>query len=242
MKKQNKILLSVTAVIVIVVVVLKAAGFFSSSEESISSALGYEMSAFDGVSPPSVAIDIFNSLEVIDKYDDKCKDHYDRTAFPEKWNLRSDELRRESLTDSKDDESGSSVVSGEWNLVYKQGTTTDPGAIHIEHGLPLLNIFCRAYSANGGKYFEGDPPEWHEEIANDSVLVFVVDGRSNESRGGASWGESPSRKNPDGWFPNNADVHCPWLALQGDMLKKYGLVVTKQERDKAVKVLEGCIS
>ena len=242
MKKQNKILLLVTAAILIVVVALKATGFFSSSEESISSALGYEMSAFDGVSPPSVAIEIFNSLEVIDKYDAACKDDFDRGYFKEKWNLRSDELRRESITDSKDDESGSSVVSGEWNLVYEKGTTTDPDVIQIEHGLPLFNIFCRAYSANGGNYFEGDPPEWHEEIANDSVLVFVVNARSNESRGGASWGKSPSYKNPNGWKPNNADVYCPWLALQGDMLKKYGLAVTEQEREIAVKALEDCIS
>ena len=256
MKKQNKILLSVTAVIVIVVFVLKVAGSFSSSEESTSSALGYEMSAFDGVSPPSVAIDIFNSLDTI-VYDFKCTDHYERKSFKH-WsstdasdgepagtslNTRHNELQRESLIAVEYNAERSDVVEGTWDLVYKQGTTNSPSDLDSEHGLPLANIFCREYSANGGNPEVRDA-EWREAIANDPVLVFSADKYQNRKRGAASWGPSPYNfeEFPDGWFPNNADVHCPWLALQGEMLKKYGLGVTEQERDKAVEVLEGCIS
>ncbi|HJM98600.1 MAG TPA: hypothetical protein QF776_10585 [Acidimicrobiales bacterium] len=203
------------------------------------------MKAFIGVDSAATALVKLEGLAVVE-YDDSCTGSYDRDEWPH-WssvgpedgepagkslNTRHNELRKESLTDVTYSDSNRSVAGGLWNLVYVEGTTTNPSDLDAEHVLPLANMHVRACSA-GIVFTESE----REVLANDPDLVFVADDGANQSRGAKSWASSPYGS---GWFPPNASVHCDWLQIQIQLLDKYTLPVTGEEVSVARTKLTSC--
>ena len=203
------------------------------------------MKAFIGVDSAATALVKLEGLAVVE-YDDSCTGSYDRDEWPH-WssvgpedgepagkslNTRHNELRKESLTDVTYSDSNRSVAGGLWNLVYVEGTTTNPSDLDAEHVLPLDNMHVRACSA-GIVFTESE----REVLANDPDLVFVADDGANQSRGAKSWASSPYGS---GWFPPNASVHCDWLQIQIQLLDKYTLPVTGEEVSVARTKLTSC--
>ena len=206
---------------------------------------GSRMKAFTDVDSAATALVKIGSLAVVE-YDNSCTGSYDRDEWkhwssvgPEdgeppgtNLNTRHNELRKESLTAVTYSDSNRSVISGLWDLVYVEGTTTEPSDLDAEHVLPLANVHVRACSA-GIVLTESEK----KVIANDPVLVFVTDDGANQSRGAKSWAASPYG---DGWFPPNANVHCDWLQIQIQLLNKYSLPVSAEEKSVAKTKLENC--
>ena len=203
------------------------------------------LKAFAGVDSASTAIAKLESLTVVE-YDYSCTDTYDRDEWkhwssvgPEdgeppgtNLNTRHNELRKESLTAVTYSDSNRSVISGLWDLVYVEGTTTEPSDLDAEHVLPLANMHVRACSA-GIVLTESEK----KVLANDPVLVFVTDDGANQSRGARSWATSPYG---DGWFPPNANIHCDWLQIQIQLLDRYSLPVSAEEVSVATSRLSNC--
>ena len=208
----------------------------------------YEFVAFANTIEPADALVLMEGMPSFE-YDYNCTDHYEREDWKH-WstaskftndvapnsssiNTRHNELYRESLIDITLSDSRRSVVAGEWQLVYTEGTTTNPQDLDAEHVVPLGNANCIMYSM--GLNFDSDT---REQLANDVDLVFMAEKGENRARGAASWADSPYG---DGWFPSNPASHCGWISLQLQMRDKYGLGVTPDERSIATGVLEGCV-
>ena len=203
------------------------------------------LKAFAGVDSASTALSKLESLTVVE-YDYSCTDTYDRDEWkhwssvgPEdgeppgtNLNTRHNELRKESLTAVTYSDSNRSVINGLWDLVYVEGTTTEPSDLDAEHVLPLANMHVRACSA-GIVLTESEK----KVLANDPVLVFVTDDGANQSRGARSWATSPYG---DGWFPPNTSIHCDWLQIQIQLLDKYSLPVSAEEVSVATTRLSNC--
>ncbi len=206
---------------------------------------GSRMKAFTDVDSAATALVKIGSLAVVE-YDNSCTGSYDRDEWkhwssvgPEdgeppgmNLNTRHNELRKESLTAVTYSDSNRSVISGLWDLVYVEGTTTEPSDLDAEHVLPLANVHVRACSA-GIVLTESEK----KVIANDPVLVFVTDDGANQSRGAKSWAASPYG---DGWFPPNTSIHCDWLQIQIQLLDKYSLPVSAEEVSVATTKLLNC--
>ncbi|MED5445335.1 MAG: hypothetical protein VYC74_01800, partial [Actinomycetota bacterium] len=203
------------------------------------------LKAFAGVDSASTALSKLESLTVVE-YDYSCTDTYDRDEWKH-WssvgpddgeppgtnlNTRHNELRKESLTAVTYSDSNRSVINGLWDLVYVEGTTTEPSDLDAEHVLPLANMHVRACSA-GIVLTESEK----KVLANDPVLVFVTDDGANQSRGARSWATSPYG---DGWFPPNTSIHCDWLQIQIQLLDKYSLPVSAEEVSVATTRLSNC--
>ena len=203
------------------------------------------LKAFAGVDSASTALSKLESLTVVE-YDYSCTDTYDRDEWKH-WssvgpddgeppgtnlNTRHNELRKESLTAVTYSDSNRSVINGLWDLVYVEGTTTEPSDLDAEHVLPLATMHVRACSA-GIVLTESEK----KVLANDPVLVFVTDDGANQSRGARSWATSPYG---DGWFPPNTSIHCDWLQIQIQLLDKYSLPVSAEEVSVATTRLSNC--
>ena len=220
-----------------------------SSNEGATFTGSYDFVAFNDTITPDVALTVMESMPSFE-YNYDCVNHYEREEWKH-WstaskftddvapgsssiNTRHNELYRESLVPVELSSSNRSVVSGEWQLVYTEGTTTNPQDLDAEHVVPLGNANCIMYSM--GLNFDEDT---REQLANDINLVFMAEKGENRARGAATWVDSPYG---DAWFPSNAASHCGWISLQIQVRDEYGLGITDEERSVATGVLEGCLN
>lgn len=104
-----------------------------------------------------------------------------------------------------------SIVSGKWTDPYTGQVITDPGALDIDHMIPL------SYAANhGGQAWD---KKKKEKYANDMSFknhLLAVSASANRSK---------SDQGPASWKPSNAAYHCDYAVNWITVSKNYGLTV-----------------
>ncbi|WP_349898378.1 HNH endonuclease family protein [Parafrigoribacterium soli] len=105
---------------------------------------------------------------------------------------------------------------------FVRGNTTSQ-AVQIDHVVALANAW-----QTGAQQLS---QQQREELANDPVNLFAVDGRSNSQKGA---GDTAT------WLPSAKSFRCTYVAHQISVKAKYGLWVTSAEHDAMSRILSGC--
>jgi hypothetical protein len=114
-----------------------------------------------------------------------------------------------------------SPYTGE-TINFVRGNTTSQ-AVQIDHVVALANAW-----QTGAQQLS---QQQREELANDPVNLFAVDGRSNSQKGA---GDTAT------WLPSAKSFRCTYVAHQVSVKAKYGLWVTSSEHDAMSRILGGC--
>lgn len=118
---------------------------------------------------------------------------------------------------------GCRVLAGEWVSPYDGLVTTDPGAIQIDHLVPLENAFV----SGGWRWDVGR----RRLFANDQAELVATSASSNQSKGS---------KTPDEWRPRATSVWCAYALTWVRVKVTYDLTATTAERDALGRMLETC--
>ena len=177
-----------------------------------------------------LAIEVLELLEVKGR---APKTGYARTEFYDGWplvdgcSLRQKILKREFGESATLD--GCNVVAGEFDEPYtgEHMVFTDKTQIakrlQIDHVVALSDAWQK-----GAQYLDASV---RYEIATDPLNLLAVDGPANEKK---SDGDAAT------WLPANKKFRCQYVARQVSVKYKYGLWVTKAEKEAISQVLKNC--
>ena len=177
-----------------------------------------------------LAIEVLELLEVKGR---APKTGYARTEFYDGWplvdgcSLRQKILKREFGESATLD--GCNVVAGEFDEPYtgEHMVFTDKAQIakrlQIDHVVALSDAWQK-----GAQYLDASV---RYEIATDPLNLLAVDGPANEKK---SDGDAAT------WLPANKKFRCQYVARQVSVKYKYGLWVTKAEKEAISQVLKNC--
>lgn len=105
---------------------------------------------------------------------------------------------------------------------FTRGATTS-SAVQIDHVVALGDAWV-----TGARGLSSDT---REALANDPANLLAVDGPTNAAKGDSDASQ---------WLPPNGAFHCAYVTTQVEVKKKYGLWVTRPERDAIATVLQDC--
>lgn len=189
-----------------------------------------ESVAVPEVGEGKLAIEVLELLEVKGR---APKTGYARTEFYDGWplvdgcSLRQKILKREFGESATLD--GCNVVAGEFDEPYtgEHMVFTDKAQIakslQIDHVVALSDAWQK-----GAQYLDASV---RYEIATDPLNLLAVDGPANEKK---SDGDAAT------WLPANKKFRCQYVARQVSVKYKYGLWVTKAEKEAISQVLKNC--
>ncbi|MDB6425929.1 HNH endonuclease family protein [Curtobacterium sp. 20TX0008] len=161
---------------------------------------------------------------------------YRRIAFGPTWqdvdgngcSTRNDILARD-LTDVQRAPDGCTVLSGVLNdpytgkrIDFRRGVDTS-AAVQIDHRVPL------ALAWRSGAWAWTD--RQRAAFANDPANLVAVDGPTNTAKSDSGPGE---------WTPPNAAYRCAYDRAYINLLKRYRLTVSADDRAALRRGLEGC--
>ncbi|MEZ5144564.1 MAG: excalibur calcium-binding domain-containing protein [Acidimicrobiales bacterium] len=115
------------------------------------------------------------------------------------------------------------VVAGDWVSDYDGFVTADPGALDVDHVVPLEDAY-----ASGGWAWSTDQ---RTRYANDQADLWVVSATSNRSKGARS---------PDQWRPPNQAIWCTYAQRWAQIKIRWQLTVTTSERGALGQMLDTC--
>ncbi|WP_420882660.1 HNH endonuclease family protein [Streptomyces noursei] len=163
------------------------------------------------------------------------KDGYARDRFGSAWadtdgngcGTRDDILKRDLRGTAYRDAKSCVVVSGNLpkdpytgkSLRYQRGRST----VDIDHVVALSDAW-----QTGARQW---PARKRVALANDPLNLIAVEASANRSK---SDGDAAD------WLPPYAGYRCTYVARQVAVKKKYGLWVTRAEKDAMAKVLNSC--
>ena len=160
------------------------------------------------------------------------KTGYSREQFYDGWpdvdgcSLRQRILKRELGDSAKLD--GCNVISGEFDEPYT-GThmilndKDEISKLQIDHVVALSDAWQK-----GAQYLDYDT---RYKIATDPLNLLAVDGPANVQK---SDGDAAT------WLPKNKRYRCQYVARQVSVKYKYGLWVTKAEKEAILRILGNC--
>ena len=177
-----------------------------------------------------LAVDILEKLEVKGR---APKTGYKRDEFYSEWpmvdgcNLRQRIIKREFGDTAVLDDCN--VMAGEYDEPYtgehKVFTTREEisNGVQIDHVVALSDAWQK-----GAQYM---PADVRYNIATDPLNLLAVDAAANEKK---SDGDAAT------WLPANKKFRCQYVARQVSVKYKYGLWVTKAEKEAIARILEKC--
>ena len=176
-----------------------------------------------------LATEVLEELEVKGR---APKTGYSREQFYDGWpivdgcSLRQKILKRE-FGDTAVLE-GCNVVAGEFDEPYTGehrvfNNREEVSQIQIDHVVALSDAWQK-----GAQY---KTYEVRNQIATDPLDLLAVDGPANEQK---SDGDAAT------WLPKNKKFRCQYVARQVSVKYKYGLWVTKAEKEAIMRILENC--
>lgn len=118
---------------------------------------------------------------------------------------------------------GCEVKAGRWSYVYVAGETTNPGALDVDHIIPLG--LAQVSGADGWT------TEQRTAFANDPLELVPVKASANRSKGDRS---------PAEWQPATAYGRCLTAQRTIAVSLKYHLSVTMASRDALGRMLRDC--
>lgn len=191
-----------------------------------------------GPTPPAVDT-VLSVLEGIPVKGRAPKTGYDRDKFGPEWtddndvqggkngcDTRNDVLRRD-LTDKKikPNTNGCVVQTGMLkdpftgtNMPFERGVTSSE--IHIDHLVALSD----AWQKGAQQLTERQ----RRNFANDPLNLWAVNGSQNMSKGDSDAAT---------WLPPNKAIRCSYVAYQTAVKDKYGLWMTKAEKDAITRIV-----
>lgn len=125
----------------------------------------------------------------------------------------------------KVDPSTCKVLSGDWVDPYSNTPFTDPGALDIDHVIPLGYA-----AAHGGQAWSAD---MKQQFANDTSQLLAVSAKENRSK---------SDKGPGDYMPPNRDFRCTYSKMWVSTATKYGVSITKSDKGALEAGLRLCTS
>ncbi|MEE6267576.1 HNH endonuclease family protein [Streptomyces diastatochromogenes] len=163
------------------------------------------------------------------------KDGYARDRFGSAWadtdgngcGTRDDILKRDLRDTAFRDAKQCVVVSGTLpkdpytgkSLRYQRGRST----VDIDHVVALSDAW-----QTGARQWAGRK---RVALANDPLNLIAVEASANRSKSDGDAGD---------WLPSYAGYRCTYVARQVAVKKKYGLWVTRAEKDAMARVLNSC--
>ena len=176
-----------------------------------------------------LATEVLEELEVKGR---APKTGYSREQFYDGWpivdgcSLRQKILKRE-FGDTAVLE-GCNVVAGEFDEPYTGehrvfNNREEVSQIQIDHVVALSDAWQK-----GAQY---KTYEVRNQIATDPLDLLAVAGPANEQK---SDGDAAT------WLPKNKKFRCQYVARQVSVKYKYGLWVTKAEKEAIMRILENC--
>lgn len=195
-------------------------------------------STTDTYSTPVGGWNVFDALGTLEVKGRAAKTGYTRSQFGSAWSdvdrngcdTRNDILYRD-LTDV-------TFKPGTKDCVVASGTLRDPytatridfvrgqstsSAVQIDHVVALSD----AWQKGAQKL----TPELRRQFANDPYNLLAVEGRANMQKGDGDIAT---------WEPRNKHYLCEYAARQVGVKAKYGLWVTKAERDRFTTIFNTC--
>ncbi|MEU7642473.1 HNH endonuclease family protein [Streptomyces sp. NPDC039016] len=189
----------------------------------------------DGGGRPGAAGSALPALDSLDVKRPATKTGYARDRFGSAWadtdgngcGTRDDILKRDLRGAAFRDAKKCVVVSGTLpkdpytgkSLSYQRGRST----VDIDHVVALSDAW-----QTGARQW---PARKRVALANDPLNLIAVEASANRSK---SDGDAAD------WLPPYAGYRCTYVARQVAVKKKYGLWVTRAEKDAMAKVLNSC--
>lgn len=193
--------------------------------------------ASDGIQSAAVALasNTKTALDVLEELDVKGrapKTGYSREEFYDGWpeidgcSLRQRILKRELGDTAVLD--GCYVIAGEYDEPYTGQHViltekSQVSEIQIDHVVALSDAWQK-----GAQYLS---KETRFAIATDPLNLLAVDGAANKQK---SDGDAAT------WLPKNKKFRCQYVARQVSVKYKYGLWVTKAEKEAISRILNNC--
>ena len=193
--------------------------------------------ASDGIQSAAVALasNTKTALDVLEELDVKGrapKTGYSREEFYDGWpeidgcSLRQRILKRELGDTAVLD--GCNVIAGEYDEPYTGQHViltekSQVSEIQIDHVVALSDAWQK-----GAQYLS---KETRFAIATDPLNLLAVDGAANKQK---SDGDAAT------WLPKNKKFRCQYVARQVSVKYKYGLWVTKAEKEAIFRILSNC--
>ena len=161
---------------------------------------------------------------------------YNRADYLTSWkdedndclDTRQEVLIRESRVAVTFDSSGCRVISGEWQDPFTGNVYTDPGALDIDHTVPLE----AAHNAGAKNWTSLRKQAFANDLLNRNTLVAVS---LNENR-------SKGSKGPDEWLPPNIAYRCEYVKNWVQIKTRNGLTLDSDEIVAIEQVIGGNIA
>ena len=176
-----------------------------------------------------LASEVLNLLEVKGR---APKKGYTRGAFYEEWPIVDGCSLRQRIIKREFGDSavlnGCNVQAGEYDEPYTGEhrvfkTRAEVSDIQIDHVVALSDAWQK-----GAQYMS---VEKRYAMATDPLNLLAVDGEANKQK---SDGDAAT------WLPKNKAFRCQYVARQVSVKYKYGLWVTKAEKEAIERVLTKC--
>jgi hypothetical protein len=191
----------------------------------------------DGVTASSTATAVLDTLVIKGR---APKTDYSRGQFGAAWTDDNDDPGGHNGCRTRDDilardltdvvrADGCKVTSGVLvdpytgrtiTFRYGQGTSS---AVQIDHVVALSDAWQK-----GAQYWDA---RRRVDLANDPLNLLAVDGPTNQGKGD---GDAAT------WLPPNKAYRCAYVARQVAVKARYGLWMTRAERDAIARVLSAC--
>jgi hypothetical protein len=158
-------------------------------------------------------------------------DGYVRDLFPT-WldlDLNGCDARDDTLTAESEipvQRSGCDVTGGRWTSIYDGAVVTDPGALDVDHMVPLAEAW-----RSGAFGWDGQRRAEFANSLDDPDHLIAVTAGSNRSKS-----DSP----PNEWRPPQKGSWCRYATAWTTIKLTWSLTVTTPERDALGQMLETC--
>ena len=158
---------------------------------------------------------------------------YDRTEWPH-WrdedgdclDARHEVLVTESLGEVRLARDGCSVVAGRWQGAFTGETVTDPGALDVDHMVPLQE----AHDSGGHAWGREHRAAYANDLDDPRTLIAVTAGANR----------SKSAQGPEDWLPPDPSHRCRYAADWVAVKVRWGLAMDERERVAVGNLLQAC--
>jgi DNA uptake protein ComE-like DNA-binding protein len=157
-------------------------------------------------------------------------DGYDRALFPH-WvttggcSTRSHVLIRDS-GGTATVETGCRVVAGSWYSPFDDMWVTSPGALDIDHLVPLAEAW-----RSGARHWDADTRRRFANDLTDPRTLIAVTAAANRSK---------ADKDPADWLPPHRAYRCAYVGSWVAVKHVWELAVDVREKEAITAVLAGC--
>ncbi len=149
-----------------------------------------------------------------------------RDADGDCLDARQEVLAAESVERARLARDGCSVASGLWRAPFTGETVTDPGALDVDHMVPLQE----AHDSGGWAWDRERRAAYANDLADPRTLVAVAAG-ANRAKGA---------EGPEDWLPPDPAYRCRYAADWVEVKARWELSMDERERVSVGNLLRSC--